>query len=304
MGGRAAGCAREHNLARVAARDSGADGAVREEKRKVDMDSAFFQFIDDLAKKYGGDEVADEAWIEKMASLIESAPPEKFVDSDTLQAWLEDELQKGAGGALNLANSVERVPAGNGNGGQFTGETNQPDGKSDTTRDRKRKIRPFKSSLKADEQARKCGYKNVSDMMAQASDVPDERVAEIQEGFPCRCKPHEAVAVILENKPFDDVENNSVQFGDDILEHYIEGRRRRDNEPKLDNLADLPFAIKAVKTDIYGITRYKYPRGTTPDPLYPPRGTQREYHLKTERGQMKVFVYIHGGKINGWHVEQ
>lgn len=102
---------------------------VREERRKVDMDAAFFRFIDDLAKKYGGDEVADEAWIEKMASLIESAPPETFVDSDTLQAWLEDELQKGAGVALYVANSVERVPAGNGNGGQFTGATNPPDGK-------------------------------------------------------------------------------------------------------------------------------------------------------------------------------
>ena len=73
---------------------------------------------------------------------------------------------------------------------------------------------------------------------------------------------------------------------------------------KVDNLSDLPFAIKAVKTDTYGVTRYKYPRGTTPDPLDPPRGTQREYHLKTERGQMKVFVYIQGGKINCWHVEQ
>jgi len=62
--------------------------------------------------------------------------------------------------------------------------------------------------------------------------------------------------------------------------------------------------IKAVKTDTYGVTRLKYPHGTTPDPLNPPRGTQREYHLPTDHGEMKVFVYIQGGHINGWHVEK
>jgi hypothetical protein len=62
------------------------------------------------------------------------------------------------------------------------------------------------------------------------------------------------------------------------------------------------LAIKAVKTDTYGVTRLKYPHGTTPDPQNPPRGTQREYHLPTDHGEMKVFVYIQGGHINGWHV--
>ncbi len=42
---------------------------------------------------------------------------------------------------------------------------------------------------------------------------------------------------------------------------------------------------------------------TNRESLNPPRGTQREYHLTTDRGQMKVFVYIQGGLINGWHVE-
>ncbi len=62
--------------------------------------------------------------------------------------------------------------------------------------------------------------------------------------------------------------------------------------------------IKAVKTDTYGVTRLKYPHGTTPDPQNPPRGTQREYHLPTDHGEMKVFIYIQGGHINGWHVEK
>ena len=173
---------------------------------------------------------------------------------------------------------------------------------SETTK--KAQIRSVKSSPKADQQARDCGYADVKDMMAQAANVPAERVTAIQGGFSGKCKAHEAIAVISANKPFDDAEGNKVDFGSDILEHYIEGRRRRDNEPKVGNLEDLPYAIKAVKTDTYGVTRLKYPKGAAPDPFNPPRGTQREYHLPTDHGQMKVFVYIQGGHINGWHVEQ
>ena len=165
-----------------------------------------------------------------------------------------------------------------------------------------RKIRDVKSSPAADSQAQVCGYSNVKDLMAKAETVASDRVAAIQDGYSGKCKAHEAVAVITENRPFNDAEGNTVDFGGDIIEHYVEGRRRRDNMPKIANLEDLPFAIKAVKTDTYGVTRLKYPHGTTPDPLNPPRGTQREYHLPTDHGEMKVFVYIQGGHINGWHV--
>ena len=134
--------------------------------------------------------------------------------------------------------------------------------------------------------------------------VEEDRISAIREGFSGKCKAHEAIAVISQNIPFEDAEGNKVDFGRDIIEHYVEGRRRRDNEPKVANLEDLPYAIKAVKSDTYGVTRLKYPHGTTPDPLNPPRGTQREYHLTTDHGQMKVFVYIQGGHINCRHVAQ
>ena len=166
------------------------------------------------------------------------------------------------------------------------------------------KIRPVKSSPTADGQAQACGYADVKDMMSKAETVEADRIASIQEGFSGKCKAHEAIAVISANKPFEDAEGNKVDFGSDIIEHYVEGKRRRDNMPKIDNLEDLPFAIKAVKTDTYGVTRLKYPHDTTPDPQNPPRGTQREYHLPTDRGQIKVFVYIQGGHINGWHVKK
>lgn len=144
---------------------------------------------------------------------------------------------------------------------------------------------------------------NLALLIEKAKDVSSARVAEIQGGFSGKCKAHEAIAVISEDKPFNDAEGNKVHFSNDIIEHYVEGKRRRDNEPKVANLEDLPFAIKAVKSDSYGVTRLKYPHGTTPDPLDPPRGTQREYHINTDRGQLKVFVYIQGGIINGWHVQ-
>ena len=159
-----------------------------------------------------------------------------------------------------------------------------------------------KSSPAADTQAKACGYADVKDMMTKAEAVEEDRISAIREGFSGKCKAHEAIAVISQNIPFEDAEGNKVDFGRDIIEHYVEGRRRRDNEPKVANLEDLPYAIKAVKSDTYGVTRLKYPHGTTPDPLNPPRGTQREYNLTTDHGQMKVFVYIQGGHINGWHV--
>lgn len=233
------------------------------------------------------------------ATVLAEAMAEKYA-----QAW-EDERRKAKGERLansTDANGAEHAEAGSENGGQFVEKDGgSPSAPSATT---EKKIRSVKSSPKADQQARDCGYADVKDMMAQAESVSAERVAAIQEGFSGKCKAHEAVAVISANKPFSDAEGNKVDFGSDILEHYIEGRRRRDNEPKVGNLEDLPYAIKAVKTDTYGVTRLKYPDGTTPDPIKPPRGTQREYHLPTDHGQMKVFVYIQGGHINGWHVEQ
>ena len=171
-----------------------------------------------------------------------------------------------------------------------------------TPEKKSRTIRMAKSSPRADEQARTLGYENTKEMFSKAEDVDAGTVSKIQDGYSGKCKAHEAIAVISENKPFSDAEGNSVKFGNDIIEHYVEGRRRRDNEPKLSNLEDLPYAIKAVKSDTYGVTRMKFPKGSVPDPLDPPMGTQREYHINTDRGQMKVFVYIRGGLINGWHI--
>ncbi len=251
---------------------------------------------------------AAKALLDKLPSLLPEDPALAAVIAEAMaEAYAGAVDLTRSGGGAEVANSTdangnEHGEAGSGKGGQFVskgeGASSSPSEKAE------RKIRAVRSSPKADEQARACGYADVKDMMAKAENVTAERVSEIQEGFSGRCKAHEAIAVISENKPFKDAEGNDIRFNDDILEHYIQGRRRRDNMPKVENLEDLPYAIKAVKTDTYGVTRLNYPSGTTPDPMNPPRGTQREYHLPTDRGQMKVFVYIQGGAINGWHVEQ
>ena len=235
------------------------------------------------------------------ATVLAEAMAEKYA-----KAWEEAHGEAQRHGELansTDANGNEHAEKGSSNGGRFVKKGDGASGTPSETTE-KTKVRSVKSSPKADSQARDCGYADVKDMMSQAANVPAERVTAIQGGFSGKCKAHEAIAVISANKPFDDAEGNKVDFGSDILEHYIEGRRRRDNEPKVGNLEDLPYAIKAVKTDTYGVTRLKYPKGAAPDPFNPPRGTQREYHLPTDRGQMKVFVYIQGGHINGWHVEQ
>ena len=235
------------------------------------------------------------------ATVLAEAMAEKYAEA--WEAARGEAQRHGELANSTDANGNEHAEKGSSNGGRFVKKGDGASGTPSETTE-KAKIRSVKSSPKADQQARDCGYADVKDMMAQAANVPAERVTAIQGGFSGKCKAHEAIAVISANKPFDDAEGNKVDFGSDILEHYIEGRRRRDNEPKVGNLEDLPYAIKAVKTDTYGVTRLKYPKGAAPDPFNPPRGTQREYHLPTDRGQMKVFVYIQGGHINGWHVEQ
>ena len=238
---------------------------------------------------------AAKALLARLPSLLPDDPAMAAVLAEAMAAEF---------GVEKLANSTDAHGNEHDNGnGQFTEKGTGGVGSSKSGKPEERKIHAVKSSPRANEQAAKLGYRDVGDMLEQAKSVTAARVSEIQNGYSGKCKAHEAVAVISEDKPFKDAEGNTVHFGNDILEHYVEGRRRQNNEPKVSNLEDLPYAIKAVKSDSYGVTRLTYPSGTTPDPLNPPRGTQREYHIDTDRGQLKVFVYIQGGVINGWHVQ-
>lgn len=69
--------------------------------------------------------------------------------------------------------------------------------------------------------------------------------------------------------------------------------------PKPENLEYLPVAVLAVRK---GARTLKFPRGTTPDYLNPPRGTQAVYSLPFEGGVLRVYAYANSGLVSGWHL--
>lgn len=64
-------------------------------KKAVRLDGKFFDFLEHLANKYGGKAEADEEWLDQIAGMIEEAPPESFVDSAALEAWIEARMRRG-----------------------------------------------------------------------------------------------------------------------------------------------------------------------------------------------------------------
>lgn len=59
------------------------------------------------------------------------------------------------------------------------------------------------------------------------------------------------------------------------------------------------MAVHAVRN---GSRELKFPRGTTPDYLNPPRGTQAVYSTPFNNGILRVYVYVDSGKVSGWHL--
>ena len=153
-----------------------------------------------------------------------------------------------------------------------------------------------------DVQARKLGYRDRADLMEQSASVPATRIATIASGdHKSRCKAHEAIAVLRSNPTVKDAFGKDVRFSPELIGHYVDGRRRKDNMPKVGNLCDLPVALYAVKHDPSPDLKFK--RGAIPDPLDPPRGTQRVYKTPASGGTMHAFAYVDSGLIQGWHVK-
>lgn len=74
----------------------------------------------------------DEAAKEKAAALMQSIPdllPEDHEGAAIIADAMAEAYAAAAGGEVAEARATDRVPPGNGNGGQFTGKTNQPDGR-------------------------------------------------------------------------------------------------------------------------------------------------------------------------------
>lgn len=75
----------------------------------------------------------DEAAKEKAAALMQSIPdllPEDPEGAALIADAMAEAYAAAAGGEVAEARATDRVPPGNGNGGQFTGKTNRPDGRT------------------------------------------------------------------------------------------------------------------------------------------------------------------------------
>lgn len=90
-----------------------------------------------------------------------------------------------------------------------------------------------------------------------------------------------------------------VRFDRFVRDHYEHGMRRQNNRPDPDRLRMLPVAVLTVRK---GERSYKFARGTTPDYLNPPAGTQVIYSMPYGKRHMRVYVYADSGKVSGWHM--
>ena len=128
-----------------------------------------------------------------------------------------------------------------------------------------------------------------------------ERKQTIQTGYKGKCSQKEAADLLNGGFSVKSQEGHIVRFDRFVRDHYEKGLRRKDNQPKPQNLELLPVAIYAVR---HGECTLKFPKGTTPDYLNPPKGTQRVYSMQYGRERMKVYVYVDSGKVSGWHTEK
>lgn len=123
--------------------------------------------------------------------------------------------------------------------------------------------------------------------------------AKIIAGFKGKCTRKLARELLREGIDVQGADGRKVRFDRFVRDHYELGLRRKDNTPKPENLELLPVAIYAVRN---GSRELKFARGTTPDYLNPPRGTQAVYSIPYDSYMMRVYVYADTGRVSGWHI--
>jgi len=205
--------------------------------------------------------------------------------------------------AATLENEVQRVPSGNGNGGQFTGATNQPDGVIPRNDGKIDFHGREKSKQKADKQCRDLGYKSVEDMMHQSTTVEQKKIDVIVQGGDFTCKPHEAVAALRSLKTIDpNVDGEEpVKLNERSVRHYVCGDRRG-GEPDIKRLIEFPRAVDAVRHS----TSHHWELDDVPisridkEPL--PEFSQTVYEKSFGSGKAKVYAYTDNGVLNGWQL--
>ena len=131
-------------------------------------------------------------------------------------------------------------------------------------------------------------YSNIEDLFAQAKAVPPERIERLKEGFNDVCPLHEAVAFLTAKPKVTDVTGATISFDRWLVSHYLLGDRRRDNEPKLGNLRELPRAVLAIRT------RQPFPK--------PNKRGVAQFQYSLAHPETNAYVYCDSGVVSGWHV--
>jgi hypothetical protein len=132
----------------------------------------------------------------------------------------------------------------------------------------------------------------------KAPPLTPEKKKQILQGYKGKCSQQEAMRLLDDGIQMSDASHNIVRFTRFVKVHYEKGERRKGNTPKRENLEDLPTAILAIRMMPFTL---KFPKGTTPDYINPPRGTQRVYSIDLGKKRLKVFVYHDSGIVSGWH---
>lgn len=120
----------------------------------------------------------------------------------------------------------------------------------------------------------------------------------ILNGYRGRCSGRASRKLLSEGFEVRGSDGRKTRFDRFARDHYDRGLRRRNNVPKPENLELLPMAVYTVR---HGEARLKFARGTTPDYLNPPKGTQVVYTMRFGKETMHVYVYWDTGRVSGWH---
>ena len=123
----------------------------------------------------------------------------------------------------------------------------------------------------------------------------------VTEGYKGKCTRQEAEERLNAGVDVRGSDGRRIRFDRFARDHYLFGQRRKENTPKPENLELLPAAIHAVR---HGERTLRFPRGTTPDYLNPPRGTQAVYSIPYDGGTLRVYAYADTGRVSGWHLDR
>ena len=167
-----------------------------------------------LADLDAGKDVTDAAksLVSRLQSLLPTDPEGAAILADAMaKAAATVPVPSAPSPTENLENEVQRVPGGNGNGGQFTGKTNQPNGST-----------PTETKPASDDEVN-----------AFLSDPPD------------KIDPEKSKALLAKGFTDKDGDGNKVKYGKLLLNHICDPNRH-ENDQKA-RLRMLGTTVKLVR---------------------------------------------------------